>query len=53
MCSGANWDKSGKSRAHVVTDQNGIVKTGTTVDHTVTHGGDLSRGSNAARFTAP
>src|SRR5208282_2476545 len=50
------WSKLGqfgKSRVHVVTDQNGIVETGTTVDYTVTHGVDLIRGSNAACFTAP
>src|SRR4030095_4733578 len=45
--------QSGKSRVHIVTDQNGIVEIGTTVNHTVTHGADLSRASNAARFTAP
>ncbi len=45
--------QSGKSRVHVVTDQNGIVKTGTTVHHAMTHGVDLSRGTDAARFTAP
>src|SRR5271157_4949486 len=45
--------QSGKSRVHVVTDQNGIVETGTAVDHTVTDGVDLSCGSNTARFTAP
>src|SRR5208282_1158176 len=36
--------ESGKSRVHVVIDQNGIVKTGATVDHTVTHGVDLCWG---------
>ena len=42
MCSGANCERSGKGRVHVLGDKNGTVEPRTTVNHAMSHRVDFT-----------